>query len=254
MHLQDTAVLVTGGASGLGEATVRHLARQGARVAILDIDGDRAGTLAREVGGLALRCDVTDPASAADAIGAARERHGVARVLVNCAGGGKPKRVVGKDGPMPLEDFVKVVNLNLFGGFNMVRLAAADMIAAAPLDGQGERGVVLFTASAAAFEGQVGQSAYAASKGALVALTLQLAREFAQFGVRAMTVAPGVFETPLMANVSPEVMRALIDAAVYPKRLGAPEEFAELVAHVIGNRFLNGEVIRLDGAVRMAPR
>jgi NAD(P)-dependent dehydrogenase (short-subunit alcohol dehydrogenase family) len=153
---------------------------------------------------------------------------------------------------MPLEDFVKVVNLNLFGGFNMVRLAAADMLTAPPLDG--ERGVLLFTASAAAFEGQVGQAAYAASKGALVALTLQLAREFAQFGVRAMTVAPGIFETPLMANVGPEVRQALIDSAVFPKRLGRPEEFAELVAHVIGNRFLNGEVIRLDGAVRLAPR
>lgn len=252
MQLQDTAALVTGGASGLGEATVRHLAGQGARVAILDIDRERAEALAKLVGGLALHCDVTDPASAADAIAAARERHGVARVLVNCAGGGKPKRVVGKDGPMPLEDFVKVVNLNLFGGFNMVRLAAADMIAAPPIDG--ERGVLLFTASAAAFEGQVGQSAYAASKGALVALTLQLAREFAQFGVRAMTVAPGIFETPLMANVSPEVMQALIDSSVYPKRLGHPEEFAELVGHVIGNRFLNGEVIRIDGAVRLAPR
>lgn len=252
MHLQNTAVLVTGGASGLGEATVLELARQGARVAILDIDRERAEGLAKLVDGLALQCDVTDAASAAAAIAAARARHGVARVLVNCAGGGKPKRVVGRDGPMPLEDFVKVVNLNLFGGFNMVRLAAADMITAPPLDG--ERGVLLFTASAAAFEGQVGQAAYAASKGALVALTLQLAREFAQFGVRAMTVAPGVFETPLVANVGPEVMQALIDSAVFPKRLGRPEEFAGLVAHVIGNRFLNGEVIRLDGAVRLAPR
>lgn len=252
MNLQDTAVLVTGGASGLGEATVLQLAQRGARVAILDIQRERAEALAQRVGGIALACDVTDPASAAGAIAAARERHGVARVLVNCAGGGAPRRVVGKDGPMPLEDFVKVVNLNLFGSFNMTRLAAADMIAAPALDG--ERGVVMFTASAAAFEGQVGQAAYTASKGALVALTIQLAREFAQFGVRAMTIAPGIFETPLLANVTPEVQQALIDGAVFPKRLGRPEEFAELVAHVIGNRFLNGEVIRLDGAVRLAPR
>lgn len=252
MNLKDTAVLVTGGASGLGEATVLQLAQRGARVAILDIQHERAAKLAERVGGIALNCDVTDPASAATAIAAARERHGVARVLVNCAGGGAPRRVVGKDGPMALADFIKVVSLNLFGSFNLTRLAAAEMLAAPALDG--ERGLLLFTASVAAFEGQVGQAAYAASKGALVALTIQLAREFAQFGVRAMTIAPGIFETALLANVSAEVQQAMADAIPFPKRLGRPEEFAELVEHVIGNRYLNGEVIRLDGAVRLAPR
>lgn len=252
MNLKDQAVLVTGGASGLGEATVLHLAQQGARVAILDLQRERAEALAQRVGGIALVCDVTDPDSAANAIAAARERHGIARVLVNCAGGGAPRRVVGKNGPMPMEDFVKVVNLNLFGSFNMTRLAAADMMAADPIEG--ERGLVLFTTSVAAYEGQIGQSAYTASKGALASLTIQLAREFAQFGVRVMAVAPGIFETPLLGTVSMEVQKALAEAIPFPKRLGRPQEFAELVGHVVANPYLNGEVIRIDGAVRLAPR
>lgn len=252
MNLKDMAVLVTGGASGLGEATVLHLAQQGARVAILDVQRERAEALAQRVGGIAFHCDVTDPTSAANAIASARERHGVARVLVNCAGGGGARRVVGKDGPMPLEDFVKVVNLNLFGSFNMTRLAAADMMAADPIDG--ERGLVLFTTSVAAYEGQIGQSAYTASKGALAALTIQLAREFAQFGVRVMALAPGIFETPLLGTASPEVQQALAQAIPFPKRLGRPQEYAELVGHVVTNPYLNGEVIRIDGAVRLGPR
>lgn len=253
MDINGQAVLVTGGASGLGEATVHHLASLGARVAVLDIQEERAKEVAARVSGIAVRCDVTDPASAQEAIARAREAHGVARVLVNCAGGGGAKRVVGKDGPMPLEDFVKVLNLNLVGSFNMTRLAAADMIGAEPKE-SGERGLILFTTSVAAYEGQIGQAAYTASKGGLASLTIQLAREFAQFGVRAMAIAPGIFETPLLNTASPEVQRALGDSIPFPRRLGRPEEFAELVGHVIANRYLNGEVIRIDGAVRLAPR
>lgn len=253
MDVHGAAVLVTGGASGLGEATALHLASLGARVAVLDIQEERARAVAERAGGIAIHCDVTGEESASRAVAQAREAHGVARLLVNCAGGGAARRVVGKQGPMPLEDFVKVLNLNLVGSFNMTRLAAADMIAAEP-DAHGERGLILFTTSVAAFEGQIGQAAYTASKGGLAALAIQLAREFAQFGVRAMAIAPGIFETPLLNNASPEVQRALAEAIPFPARLGQPQEFAELVGHVAANRYLNGEVIRIDGAVRLAPR
>lgn len=252
MELQGTPVLVTGGAQGLGEATALHLASLGARVTVLDIQLERAQAVAERIGGLALHCDVTDPASAEAAIAAARERHGVARLLVNCAGGGAARRVVGKDGPMPMADFIKVVNLNLFGAFNMTRLAAADMMGAEPVDG--ERGLVLFTASVAAFEGQVGQAAYTASKGALAALTIQLAREFAPQGVRAMAVAPGIFHTPLLETLPLAAQQALADSIPFPRRLGLPQEFAQLVGDIARNSYLNGEVIRIDGAVRLAPR
>jgi NAD(P)-dependent dehydrogenase (short-subunit alcohol dehydrogenase family) len=252
MDLNNTAVLVTGGASGLGEATATKLAAQGARVAILDVQDEKARDVAQRIGGVAIHCDVTDPQSAEQAIAQAREQHGVARVLVNCAGGGVGKRVVGKNGPMALEDFTRVVNLNLFGAFNMTRLAAADMIAADPV-GE-ERGVILFTTSVAAYEGQIGQAAYAAAKGGLVSLTIQLAREFAQFGVRVMSVAPGIFLTPLLYTASPEVQESLAKSIPFPSRLGQPDEFADLVQHIVTNRYLNGEVIRLDGATRLAPR
>ncbi len=255
MQLQGTPVLVTGGAQGLGEATAVHLAALGARVTVLDIQLERAQAVAERIGGLALRCDVTDADSAQAAIAAARERHGVARLLVNCAGGGAARRVVGKDGPMPMADFIKVVNLNLFGAFNMTRLAAAEMMAAEPADHvNGERGLVLFTASVAAFEGQVGQAAYTASKGALAALTIQLAREFAPQGVRAMAIAPGIFHTPLLETLPLAAQQALADSIPFPRRLGRPEEFAHLVADIARNSYLNGEVIRIDGAVRLAPR
>lgn len=253
MNMSGTAVLVTGGASGLGEATAIKLSAMGARVAVLDIQQQRAEAVAEKIGGIAIHCDVTSPESASAAIAQARKAHGVARLLVNCAGGGAARRVVGKDGPMPLEDFVKVLNLNLVGSFNMTRLAAAEMIAAEP-DARGERGLILLTTSVAAFEGQIGQAAYTAAKGGLAALTIQLAREFAQFGVRAMGVAPGIFETPLLNNASPEVQRALGESIPFPRRLGQPQEFAELVGHIATNPYLNGEVIRIDGAVRLAPR
>lgn len=252
MDLKDTPVLITGGASGLGEATAERLAAQGARVAILDVQTERAQTVAARIGGIAVHCDVTSAESAQEAISIAREKHGVARVLVNCAGAGSGKRVVGKSGPMPLEDFTKIINLNLVGTFNMTRLAAADMIASDPI-GE-ERGVILFTSSVAAFEGQIGQAAYAASKGGVASMTIQLAREFAQFGVRVMTIAPGIFLTPLLYTASPEVQESLANGIPFPRRLGQPDEFADLASHIIGNRYLNGEVIRIDGATRMAPR
>ena len=252
MDLKDTPVLITGGASGLGEATAERLARQGAKVAILDVQTERAQTVAERIGGIAVHCDVTSAESAQDAIAITREKHGVARVLVNCAGAGSGKRVVGKSGPMPLEDFTKIINLNLIGTFNMTRLAAADMIASDPL-GE-ERGVILFTSSVAAFEGQIGQAAYAASKGGVASMTIQLAREFAQFGVRVMTIAPGIFLTPLLYTASPEVQESLANGIPFPRRLGQPDEFADLVSHIVGNRYLNGEIIRIDGATRMAPR
>ncbi|MCI2809203.1 SDR family NAD(P)-dependent oxidoreductase [Eoetvoesiella caeni] len=252
MELKNTAVLVTGGASGLGEATAVHLAAQGAKVAVLDIQDDKAAAVAQRIGGIALHCDVTDPTSAETAIAQAREAHGVARILVNCAGGAVGKRVVGKNGPMALEDFTKVINLNLFGSFNMTRLAAAEMIAADPL-GE-ERGLILFTTSVAAYEGQIGQASYSAAKGALASLTIQLAREFSQFGVRVMAIAPGIFLTPLLYTAPPEVQESLASSIPFPQRLGKPEEFADLVGHIATNPYLNGEVIRLDGAVRLAPR
>ncbi|NLZ11274.1 MAG: SDR family NAD(P)-dependent oxidoreductase [Alcaligenaceae bacterium] len=252
MDLKDTPVLITGGASGLGEATAERLARQGAKVAILDVQTERAQTVAERIGGIAVHCDVTSAESAQEAIAIAREKHGVARVLVNCAGAGSGKRVVGKSGPMPLEDFTKIINLNLVGTFNMTRLAAADMIASDPI-GE-ERGVILFTSSVAAFEGQIGQAAYAASKGGVASMTIQLAREFAQFGVRVMTIAPGIFLTPLLYTASPEVQESLANGIPFPRRLGQPDEFADLVSHIVGNRYLNGEIIRIDGATRMAPR
>lgn len=253
MELEQTPVLVTGAASGLGAATARHLAAQGARVALLDINLAAAQAIAAEIGGTAIHCDVTDSASAEQAIAAARAAHGPARMLVNVAGGGVGKRVVGKDGVMQLEAFTKVVSLNLFGTFNMTRLAAAEMMSLPELP-SGERGLIVSTTSVAAYEGQVGQSAYAAAKGGIVSLTIQLAREFAHAGIRVMAVAPGIFKTPLLTAAPIELQESLAAAIPFPKRLGDPTEFAELVGHIAANRYLNGEVIRLDGAVRLAPR
>lgn len=253
MQLEQTPVLVTGAGSGLGAATARHLAAQGARVAVLDINLTAAQAIASEIGGIAIHCDVTDSDSAEQAISAAKAAHGPARMLVNVAGGGVGKRVVGKDGVMPLDAFKKLVSLNLFGTFNMTRLAAAEMMSLPELT-DGERGLIVSTTSVAAYEGQVGQSAYAAAKGGIVSLTIQLAREFAQAGIRVMAVAPGIFKTPLLAAAPVELQQSLAGSIPFPKRLGDPAEFAELVGHIAVNRYLNGEVIRLDGAVRLAPR
>ena len=244
--------MVTGGASGLGAETARALARAGAKVAVLDLNAEKANVVASEIGGLAIVCDVSNAAGAEAAVAAAREKHGAARVLVNCAGIGPAKRIVGKDGPMPLEDFVKVIQVNLIGTFNMMRLAAADMSKLEPI-GE-ERGVIISTASVAAFEGQVGQAAYSASKGGVAALTLPAAREFAQFGIRVMAIAPGIILTPMLMSLPQEVQQSLGASVPFPKRLGQPSEFAALVRHIVENGYLNGEVIRLDGALRMPPR
>jgi len=254
MKIEGIAALVTGGGSGLGAATARELARQGAKVAVLDVNLEGAQAVAKEIDGIALKCDITSADSVSAAIAAAREAQGPARVLMNVAGIGGAKRIVGKDGtPAPLEDFQRVIGVNLVGTYNMIRLFAAAAIKLEPLE-DGERGVIVNTASVAAYDGQIGQEAYAASKGGLVSLTLPLARDLAQWGVRVATIAPGLFLTPLLHELPAEVQQSLAASIPFPKRLGKPEEFAELAAHIVHNGHLNGEVIRLDGALRMAPR
>ena len=254
MNIEGQAALVTGGGSGLGAETARELARRGARVTVLDINGDAAAAVAAEIGGHAVRCDITDTASVEAALASAYQRHGPARLLMNIAGIGSAKRIVGKDGsPAPLEDFRRVVEINLIGTYNVTRLVAAQMAALQPL-ADGERGVIVNTASVAAFDGQIGQQAYAASKGGIAAMTLPMARDLAQHGIRVVTIAPGLFQTPLMREL-PEAVQASLAASIpFPKRLGKPEEFAHLAAAIVENLALNGEVIRLDGALRMAPR
>ena len=254
MDIAGHAALVTGGASGLGAATARELARQGAKVAVLDRNAEGAKAVAAEIGGIGLACDITSTDSVIAALEAARAAHGPARMLMNVAGIGSAKRIVGKDGaPAPLEDFERVVRVNLIGTYNITRLAVAEMVKLDPLE-DGERGVIVNTASVAAFDGQVGQEAYSASKGGVVGMTLPLARDLAQFGVRVCTIAPGLFLTPLMAELPEAVQQSLAASIPFPKRLGKPEEFAQLAAGIIRNLSLNGEVIRLDGALRMAPR
>ena len=253
MQLKDQAAIVTGGASGLGAATARRLAAQGARVAVCDLNTKLAESVAAEIGGVAVVCDVADAGSAGAAIVTASKAHGPARVLVNCAGIGVAKRVIGRDGPMPLADFDKVIKVNLIGSFNMLRLATSGMSKLEPL-ATGERGVVISTASVAAYDGQIGQAAYASSKGGVVALTLPAARELAQFGIRVCTIAPGIFLTPMLLGLSDEVQKNLAASVPFPKALGKPEEYASLAKQIIENRYLNGETIRLDGSLRMAPK
>jgi NAD(P)-dependent dehydrogenase (short-subunit alcohol dehydrogenase family) len=254
MQIQGQAALVTGGASGLGEATARSLAAQGAKVAVLDRNAELAEKVASEIGGVACPCDITDPASVQAAIDKAAAAHGPARILMNVAGIGSAKRVVQRDGSAaPLEDFVRVVNINLIGTYNVSRLFAAACSKLNVLD-NGERGVMMFTASVAAFDGQVGQQAYSASKGGLVGMTLPMARDLAQHAIRVCTVAPGLFATPLMKELPEAVQQSLAASIPFPPRMGKPEEFAELACHIVTNGHLNGEVIRLDGALRMAPR
>jgi NAD(P)-dependent dehydrogenase (short-subunit alcohol dehydrogenase family) len=254
MKIDGQAALVTGGASGLGEATARELARLGAKVAVLDVNLAQAEKVAAEIGGVACQCDITNAESMAAAIAKAAGKHGPARILMNIAGIGSAKRVVQKDGsPAPLEDFARVVNINLIGTYNASRLFAAECAKLPPLE-DNERGVMMFTASVAAFDGQVGQQAYSASKGGLVGMTLPMARDLAQHGIRVCTVAPGLFATPLMKQLPEQVQASLAASIPFPQRLGKPEEFAELACHLVTNTHLNGEVIRLDGALRMAPR
>jgi NAD(P)-dependent dehydrogenase (short-subunit alcohol dehydrogenase family) len=253
MEIKGQAAIVTGAASGLGAATAQLLIEAGAKVALLDVNIDAAREVAAKIGGVAVRCDVTESDSAVEAVGAARDKNGIARILVNCAGIGPAKRIVGRDGAMPLADFERVIRINLIGTFNMMRLMAADLQKAAPL-ADGERGIIVSTASVAAFEGQIGQAAYSASKGGVAALTMPAAREFAQFGIRVMAIAPGIFGTPMLRAMPEEVQASLGASVPFPKRLGEPREYAELVLHCVRNSYLNGEVIRLDGALRMQPR
>ena len=253
MKLDGTAALVTGAASGLGEATARMLAAAGAKVTVLDLALERAETVAKAIGGRALACDVTSADSASAAVATAEQYHGVARILVNCAGVGTPGRAVGRSGPMPLEQFAQVVGINLIGTFNLVRLMAHRLQQAPALD-DNQRGVIVNTASIAAFDGQVGQPAYAASKGGVAAMTLPLAREFAPHGIRVLTIAPGLFHTPMMGILPDEVQASLAASVPFPQRLGSPDEYAALVRHIIDNTMLNGETIRLDGALRMPAR
>jgi len=254
MKIEGQVALVTGGASGLGAETARELARRGAKVTVLDRNGEGAKAVAAGIGGLGLACDITSTDSIVAALDASRAAHGPARLVMNIAGIGTAKRLIGRDGtPMPIEDFRRVIEVNLIGTFNMIRLATAEIVKLDPLE-DGERGVIVCTASVAAFDGQVGQEAYAASKGGLVSLTLPLARDLSQFGVRVVTIAPGLFLTPLMAELPQPVQDSLAASIPFPKRLGKPAEFAQLAASIIENMALNGEVIRLDGALRMAPR
>ena len=254
MQIKGQAALVTGGDSGLGEATARELARLGAKVAVLDVNLDNAKKVAADIGGIALQADVTSGPSMEAALAEAAAAHGPARILMQIAGIGTAKRVIGKDGnAASLEDFAKVVNVNLIGTYNAARLFAAACAKLEPME-DGERGAMVFTASVAAFDGQVGQQAYSASKAGLAGITLPMARDLAQHAIRVCTVAPGLFATPLMQELPEAVQQSLAASIPFPPRLGKPEEFAELACHIVTNGHLNGEVIRLDGALRMAPR
>jgi NAD(P)-dependent dehydrogenase (short-subunit alcohol dehydrogenase family) len=249
MQLDGIGALVAGGASGLGEATARELAARGARVTIADLDEERGGALADELGGAFVAADVTDESQVQAAVDAVEGM----RLAVSCAGIGWAERTVKKDGPAALQPFETVVRVNLIGTFNVLRLAAAGMAAVEP-DAEGERGAIVLTASIAAFDGQIGQTAYAASKGGVVGLTLPAARDLARLGIRVCTIAPGLFDTPLLAGLPDEARRALGEQIPFPARLGRPEEYARLACHIAENPMLNGEVLRLDGALRMPPK
>ncbi len=255
MKFTGLAIIVSGGASGLGEATVRRFVDAGAKVVVADRDESRGKSLAGELGASVAfaQTDVTDEPSVAKAIEVAETRWGGLHGLVHCAGIVAGERVLGKNGPHELASFARVVQVNLIGTFNVVRLAAA-AIAKAPADDEGQRGVIVTTSSIAAFDGQIGQAAYAASKGGVAAMTLPLARDLARHGIRVVSIAPGIFDTPMMAGMSEEVRESLASQIPFPPRFGRPEEFASLVEHIFSNPMLNGEVIRLDGAVRMGPK
>jgi NAD(P)-dependent dehydrogenase (short-subunit alcohol dehydrogenase family) len=248
------AAIISGGGSGLGAATARALAARGVKVALLDINPDAAKAVAAEIGGIAIRCDVTSAESATQAVAEAASIHGPARIAVNCAGTAPPAKILGRDGPHDLDLFRRVIEVNLIGSFNILRLAASGMAALEPLDADGERGVIINTASVAAFEGQIGQAAYAASKGGVHALTLPVARELARSGIRVATIAPGIFLTPMLLGLPQDAQDSLGKQVPFPSRLGKPDEYAALALHIIENSMINGETIRLDGAIRMAPR
>ena len=255
MQIRDSVFIITGGASGLGEGTGRMLLAQGAKVVLADLNEAAGNALAAELGGNArfVATNVADEASGKACVAEALKVFGGLHGLVNCAGVAPAEKVLGKNGPHSLEMFAKVVTVNLIGSFNMIRLAAEAMSKGEP-NAAGERGVIVSTASVAAYDGQIGQAAYAASKGGVVGMTLPIARELARFGIRVMTIAPGIFETPMLLGMPQEVRDALGKMVPFPPRLGKPSEYAALVRHIVENEMLNGEVIRLDGAIRMAPK
>jgi len=255
VRLQNQTVLVTGGASGLGGATAEMIVAAGGRVIIADVNDAAGKTATARLGASArfLRTDVTVEADVQKAIAAAIKEFGAFTGLVNAAGIGPAARVVGRDGPMPLDQFGRVIQINLIGTFNVIRLAAAAMQNNQPAP-SGERGVIVNTASIAAYDGQIGQAAYAASKGGIVSMTLPIARELARFGIRVMTIAPGIFETPMVGQIAADIAAALGKMVPFPQRLGQPDEYAALAVHIVENQMLNGETIRLDGAIRMQPR
>jgi NAD(P)-dependent dehydrogenase (short-subunit alcohol dehydrogenase family) len=255
MKIEGSGFIVTGGASGLGAATAQRLVAGGGRVVLADLNDKAGAALAAELGGAAryARCDVTVEDDCKAAVAAAQQAFGALHGAVNCAGVGTPAKMLGKDGVLPLAAFKRVIDINLIGTFNMLRLAAEAMSRQAP-NAEGERGVLINTASVAAFDGQIGQPAYAASKAGVVGMTLPIARELARFGIRCVTIAPGLFETPMMASLPPEAQESLGRSVPFPSRLGRPAEFAQLVQSIVENPMLNGETIRLDGALRMAPK
>ncbi|MFA6413261.1 MAG: 3-hydroxyacyl-CoA dehydrogenase [Syntrophales bacterium] len=255
MIVKDSVAVVTGGASGLGEACVRHLNNMGAKVAIFDFAAERGEKIAAELGKdvIFAHTDVSDEAGVQAAIKKTIDAFGAIHVVVNCAGGGVPKKVLSKRGPMPLADFSRTIQINLIGTFNVIRLAIEQMVKNGPQT-DGEKGVIVNTASVAAFDGQIGQADYSASKGGIVGMTLPIARECAEYGIRVMTIAPGLFNTPLLHSLPEAARESLGKMVPFPQRLGYPEEYAHLVQHIIENRMLNGEVIRLDGAIRMAAK
>jgi len=253
MDAKGHAAIVTGGASGLGAATARALAAAGAKVAVFDLNEAEGAAVAAEIGGLFVACNVAEAESAERAVEAAKGAHGGARILVTCAGIAPAGKIVGKHGPMALEAFRRVVDVNLNGTLNVMRLVAGNL-EKMPALGEGERGVIVMTGSIAAWDGQIGQAAYAASKAGIAGLTLSAAREFASFGIRVCTIAPGIFATPLMQGMPSALQESLGASVPFPSRFGRPEEFAKLVLHIIDNTMLNGEVIRLDGALRMPPK
>ncbi|MGI6851859.1 3-hydroxyacyl-CoA dehydrogenase [Mesorhizobium sp. 1B3] len=253
MNPSGVVAIVTGGGSGLGEATARALAAKGAKLAIFDIGIERAESVANEIGGIAVKCDVSSAESGEAAHAEVAERLGPARILVNCAGIGIAMKTVGKDGAHPLDLYRKVIEVNLVGTFNMIRLFAVRAQEVDPLEG-GERGVIVNTASVAAFDGQIGQAAYSSSKGGVVGMTLPVARDLSRSGIRVCTIAPGIFRTPMMAGLPQEAQDSLGQQVPFPPRLGDPREYAALACHIVENQMLNGETIRLDGAIRMAPK
>lgn len=255
MELKGATAIVTGGASGLGEACVRRFVANGANVVIADLNEERGQAVAAELGAVAyfVKTDVSNESDAEMCIQTALERFGSLQILVNCAGIATAQRTVGREGPMPLNDFTKVIRVNLIGTFNMVRVAGAKMMEQEP-NAAGERGVIINTASVAAFDGQIGQVPYSASKGGVVGMTLPLAREFSKFGIRVCTIAPGIMDTPMMQGLPEQARISLGQQVPFPPRLGRPEEYAHLANFIIDNELINGEVIRLDGAIRMAPK